>query len=365
MGLFLLLIIGLFYTTNAREAGRDITLKISLILFPIAFAALPKIPKVHVKIAMATFLVALAVADIYALGNAGISYFTTNSSDVFFYDSLTFSRMVSVHHFSLYNSFGALVLMHYLLDTSSKALRKHQVLYWLGLLLFSVVVALLSVRIQYVALIISMGLVFFYHRKNLLMDKKKGLILLGLVLAILGGIMAMEGTQQRLRETLDEWNSMLGAGEGKQTNPRYYLWQEAFGVIGDNVVFGAGTGAGDDALQERVEKLDVYYWVGDGNLPLAEFRYNFHNEFLQHFATHGIFGFLLLLWLFLGPLTLSKFRKNPLVGVFLLLTFLSFLTESMLERQAGVLFFGFFYSLLIVNGENELEAVVDHPIVNK
>jgi hypothetical protein len=35
--------------------------------------------------------------------------------------------------------------------------------------------------------------------------------------------------------------------------------------------------------------------------------------------------------------------------VFLLVCALSFLTESMLQRQAGILFFSFFYTLLLPN----------------
>ena len=43
-------------------------------------------------------------------------------------------------------------------------------------------------------------------------------------------------------------------------------------------------------------------------------------------------------------------KKNKgLVAAWLALCFISFLTESMLERQAGVMFFGFFFGLLIIN----------------
>jgi hypothetical protein len=57
--------------------------------------------------------------------------------------------------------------------------------------------------------------------------------------------------------------------------------------------------------------------------------------------------------LFLIPLfnkNLGAFKKLALA--FLLISALSFSTESMLQRQAGVLFFAFFYSLFFVHRLN-------------
>ena len=74
--------------------------------------------------------------------------------------------------------------------------------------------------------------------------------------------------------------------------------------------------------------------------------YNLHNQYLQIFGTIGIFGLLLLLYLFAIPFFLFIKKANYLSATFLFIVGASFLTESMLERQAGVSFIVFFYMVL-------------------
>jgi O-antigen ligase len=76
---------------------------------------------------------------------------------------------------------------------------------------------------------------------------------------------------------------------------------------------------------------------------------NSHNQFLQTFLALGLPGILLLLSLFVFPIINSLKTKNYILFCFLVIVFLNFLTESMLETISGVVFFAFFYSLLIAN----------------
>ncbi|MFQ3332955.1 MAG: O-antigen ligase, partial [Flavobacteriales bacterium] len=77
--------------------------------------------------------------------------------------------------------------------------------------------------------------------------------------------------------------------------------------------------------------------------------YNFHNQYLQIFGTIGIFGLLLLLYLFTIPFFLFIKKANYLSATFLFIVGASFLTESMLERQAGVSFIVFFFMILVAS----------------
>ncbi len=77
-------------------------------------------------------------------------------------------------------------------------------------------------------------------------------------------------------------------------------------------------------------------------------EYNFHNQYLQTFGTIGVFGFLVLIYLLVMPFIAAIKQLDYLVAIFLFIICSSFLTESMLERQAGVAFFAFFYTLLII-----------------
>ena len=77
-------------------------------------------------------------------------------------------------------------------------------------------------------------------------------------------------------------------------------------------------------------------------------HYNYHNQYLQSFAAIGFFGGLLLLILLVIPGVQFLIKKKYLEVVLLFIVGSCFLTESMLERQAGVAFISFFYTLLII-----------------
>ena len=71
-------------------------------------------------------------------------------------------------------------------------------------------------------------------------------------------------------------------------------------------------------------------------------RYNYHNQFLQIAATVGVGALLVFLSIFIRATLLALRRKTVLFLVFLSLTSISYLTESMFERQGGVFFFALF-----------------------
>jgi O-antigen ligase len=96
-------------------------------------------------------------------------------------------------------------------------------------------------------------------------------------------------------------------------------------------------------------EMDAIFWDGRQTYQIYEMRYNYHNSYLQTFAANGVFAFIILITLFVYPLL--KIRHHPYrseASFFLLICALSFMTESMLQRQAGVAFFSFFYSVFFI-----------------
>ena len=67
-----------------------------------------------------------------------------------------------------------------------------------------------------------------------------------------------------------------------------------------------------------------------------------HQQFLQTFATLGLLGFLSLSLIFIVIIMTGWKQKNFLLLGIGLIYLLFGLTESMLETQAGVVFFTFF-----------------------
>jgi len=83
------------------------------------------------------------------------------------------------------------------------------------------------------------------------------------------------------------------------------------------------------------------YGIYTGNPDLGDtgyLGYNFHNQYLEVLVGTGIPGLLILLAILAG---IFRAREKLLLFPFsvYILTFIFFMTESVLERQAGIVFF--------------------------
>ena len=148
----------------------------------------------------------------------------------------------------------------------------------------------------------------------------------------------------RLNDTVVELQKMFGYDTPKQTNPRVFIWRYGADLIVKNPIFGFGVGDAKGELSVALESCNAMYWDGERKVPIQNKNYNFHNQFMQTWAEVGIFGFLILLFLMIHPFLLKN--SHPLFLIFIGLTFIGCLTESVFERQAGVVLFAFMYPLL-------------------
>jgi len=108
----------------------------------------------------------------------------------------------------------------------------------------------------------------------------------------------------------------------------------------DSPILGHGIGASqaliDDCLRETSKRPELY---------LGSYRFNAHNQYFQLALYGGLVSLLAFLYqfYFLGKLALKK--KDIIFFCFLFISLISFTTESMLERNQGVVFYSFFAAL--------------------
>jgi hypothetical protein len=77
-----------------------------------------------------------------------------------------------------------------------------------------------------------------------------------------------------------------------------------------------------------------------------------HNQFMAITIAFGFFGLMVfLLYLFVPGYSVKN--KHQLFIVFMIISIVSMLNEDTLETQAGVTFFGFFYSFLLFPAKEE------------
>lgn len=337
------LAIGALYSTNTQEAGLDLTLKITLLLWPLGMATWPELASEYRDTLLKLFIAATILSAAFLMAIAYTNWLASGLPLSNFYQFTSSWVWIPNHYIALYASFGFLLLLHF-------SLTKHVnlALALPGLAIFILLLVLTSVRIQFVALPVALLASAFAIRSAIISRKKLLLILIAFVFTLGAFGLAFPSSRQRILETADELRSIEKMVNNKQTNHRVFIWQYGWQVCQENLWFGTGTGAADDALNIKLKDCDADFWNGKRTYKLSEKRYNYHNAFLQHFATNGIIGFLLFCGLFIAPFWFYGRSLTPVQVGFLTLTAIAFFTESMLERQAGVLFFGFFYALLFI-----------------
>ncbi|HEX7414953.1 MAG TPA: O-antigen ligase family protein, partial [Bacteroidia bacterium] len=121
----------------------------------------------------------------------------------------------------------------------------------------------------------------------------------------------------------------------ESTAVRMLIWNEALQICKQHSLLGVSPGNANDALFEAYQK--------DGLTGAYNKKLNAHSQYFQITIGLGLIGLLSLLSLFIVPLFANK---SKMVFLFVGITALNFLTESMFQAMAGCIFFGYFYGLI-------------------
>ncbi|MDB5267176.1 MAG: hypothetical protein JWP58_216 [Hymenobacter sp.] len=349
------LLISGFYTTELLVWRHELFRDLTWLAVPLAFTLAVPLTRGQ----------RLAVGSVFVLGVAAVGLATLvqywqnpNAAD----EDILFGRNMPVftHIFHItfgvmlaLAAFGGLLLRRQALGrpllraallaaAAAAALTLHILAYRTGLLVF------------YVALLAVVGRLLL--RRNLLL----GLGLLALL--VLGPWAAYQGlhsVQRRVDATLwDLYQSRDGNDINDTSLSRRLVAIETAGqVIAQHWLVGV---APADA---RAAMMRQYDWRGFGLRP--ENRIEVHNQFLQAMVGGGVLGLALLLALMGWPLTRPWARRQPAIGLFLLMQATSMLVDAPLDLQLGLNLFVFGYGFLIVAGERRATEAPAGPAVQE
>jgi hypothetical protein len=340
---FLLHLIGLLYSSNMHAGWFDIEVKLTMIIFPLVFFLSDFLTEQKRKSVLLTFVTGTTIAMFVCVGAAFYEYYTNNVNN-FFYMKLSI-----VHHptyFAMYICFSLAVILKYLFYDESEISKFLKSLFVILIILFSVFIYMLSSKagiIIFFVTLMAMSLpALFKNNKRIFAS----LILLFAVFQIWFSL-----TQNMRFETVSK--SVATAEQNVTTSEsngvRVLIYEAATYIIKSNYAIGVGTG---DIKDELMMEYKVRNMTG-----AFENKLNAHSQFLETFIGQGIAGIFLLLLLFLMPFINSIKTKNWLLMTFVFVVALNFLTESMLNTQAGVVFFAFFYSFFVSLKTNKKEIV--------
>lgn len=342
LGYYLLHAFGLFYSEDGSYGGRVISLKISLLLFGVVWTVV-KLSKEQRRKVLIAFVLATFAASFIDLLLASMRYLESGNAMEFLYHNLSVVFPNKKHYLSIYYTLSIFIAAYFLIRSSKlKAkLVNLLVIFW-----FMGMVVLLGARAQLLAIVLVGTILCFAELKK----RVRGWKIWGYttaLFAVLVTVIALNPvTRPKVVESLDEIQQFVAPVGGKNTNPRAYIWDYGVQQIqSQSLLLGAGTGDAVHELQERMKECDIQFWIGDGHYLLRDKNLNYHNQFMESLATLGILALILLLLILILPLFQLK-KQNAVFWMFLILMLISFQTESVLERQAGVLFFAFFYPFL-------------------
>ena len=337
--LYLLHLLSIFYTENSSEGWNDLRLKISFLLLPFFMMSVRFIYNEQRIFILKFFAVLMMLMALTDLTHAFLEYLVSGNQETFYYIHLPYLLASKVHYVAWYYSFAIFISIYHLISSQS-----NRAFWFLGLLILLFSLILLSSRAFILAFIVVFILSFLKWFKTAKVSRLMWTKILSIAALFILSLVFIPSINFRLNDTVVELQKMFGYDTPKQTNPRVFIWHYGADLIAKNPIFGFGVGDAKGELGVALESCDAMFWNGERNVPIQNKNYNFHNQFMQTWAEVGIFGFLILLFIMIHPFLLKN--SHPLFLIFVGLTFIGCLTESMFERQAGVVLFAFMYPLL-------------------
>lgn len=347
--LFLLYLIGMSYSKNKHYGWFDLEIKCSLLLFPLLFSTIDDfLDRKQINRILQTFVAGCFTGSILLIIHAFLAYRETGSIDSFAYTNLSWYFHSS--YMSMYLSFAISILLYFIMV-------RWQTIPWPGktgilllLLWFFVFIIFLSSKAGFLGLFF---VIFFYvlilglkYRKWL----SAACILIGTILLFYVSFEMFPFAMNRITQAGQDITGKAGSSNhSRSVGDRIDIWKASYGIIGQNLLFGVGTGDVKDELINAYKTKNIH--------AALESKLNAHNQYLQTFVSLGIPGFLVLLAMLLIPAWMSLKRNQYLFFSFLLLFAINIMVESMLEVQQGVIFYAFFNALLcwsMIKGDEQL-----------
>jgi O-antigen ligase len=345
---YILHLTGMLHSSNHQYGWSDLQTKLAFVLFPLLLSGFVITEKQSRKIRLA-FLAGCTVSFLIFLTLSVITFFKTQDSQVLFYKEL--SHWFHPTYLALYYNIAVLFVIKEFFDTEKKI---NSFIIGTLFLILMVAILLLSSR---TATFVAYFTVFLFpvlkFGKEILTRKRMSVFIAMLLLmsGLFFGVLEFNNRYKQVGSAIENYSAtesnteaFVKQEEDNSTNARLKIWSYTIELIEMNFIVGVGTGDVKDELEGIFEEKN--YGFG------AQKHLNAHNQFLNTGVALGVLGIIVLLLVFIIPAVKAFHTKDWLTLLFLMVFFLNCLTESILERQVGILCFCFFYTLLITGAYN-------------
>ena len=335
LAFFIVHAFGYFFSVNKAGALNAIEIKLSFLAFPILIGA-SNYNELQIKKIVISFVSGCVLVSVIDIFRAFYLYFFQDFNSFFYTE---FSYFMHPSYFAMYLIFSQLIILLFYPKWLSHLSNLNIKIGFMSVV-FLVTIFLCSSKMGLLTAFLLLPLTFAI----ILFQRGYKKVIIGLVIGLSVSIALayklfptpFERIKYALRVTSSSEN--IDKTDGESTAVRILIWKESVKLIENNLVFGTTAGDANDKLVEAYER--------EGLAGALRKKLNAHNQFLQTFIGTGIIGFILLLLMTLGSLIFGFIKKNYLLSLFSILIVFNFLVESMLQAQAGFIFFAFFFCIL-------------------
>lgn len=348
IGFYILHVFSLVYTENVSDGLFILEKKSVLLILPLIIASIA-LSESQIKNILYAFVLGNLLISIVLLSRVLFYFFIVKDCSTCFYHEFTSAVDLHAIYFSLFLLFSIYIII-FNLRTLNKVFASTAIAILSTSLIFAASKTLLITFLVLLPLFLLLQ-----YRKALATFNKK--IWLGITISLCAcfiSVIFLKPVKERFIDSFDTsslkyleivgTNEQLTNDQKRELNGftlRLLLAKLSLNkVFEDNAYFfGYGPADVSDQLNEVYLKHNM--------APNWFFNYNTHNQYIEVFLELGIPGIIYLLSLLTIGFYYAYIHRNYLLAFFILLISVSFLTEVVLNRNKGIVFFTFFYSLFV------------------
>jgi O-antigen ligase len=342
ISIYLLAIIGTFYSSNRAEANFLLEKQLTILLLPLILPFAIEFLDIYRKRLVLKALIAGSFLAVLFLFEQSIYFLIENDLPLkyIFLDSFfnhNFSKPLGIH--ASYLSLYVALSIFYLTYSVTKQRNIYKII--ASILILCILLAGLIFLASRSVIIATLFVLIFLLPFFIIGKKPKYFIYLG----VISGSILILSTQVdyiKYRFGTELWHNLNEKSRITNNNqiaePRIEIWKCGIELIKDAPFFGHGTG--DEVLKLRKKYSERGLTVSYQN------KFNVHNQYLSFTLKHGILGGLIFIAVFAFFLSLGIKNKDFIYVSFIILLLVAFFSENILDRNKGILFFAFFNTLL-------------------
>ncbi len=331
--LFLWHMVSLLTDSQSTVFWKDLERKAALLLVPVLMLFANGLIVNKEKWMSRGLFLGLIISGIHMLIMGGITWFHYQDLNEVIYHNFTQPYHLGAIYYSWYVS---IAIFYLLFKPQEGYVEKYK---WL-LLVFFVLLLLMAASKLFV--ILTLPVVLWKVLSSHLSLKARIITLSGILLLVFFGLQPFYTRMAEIKDPgfgVIEQAQFTYDSEFNGLSIRLLQWRFGFEILEDHKAWllGVGVGSKQNQLNEYYKKYGVY----TGNPELGDtgyLNYNFHNQYMESLVGGGFIGLVLLLLVLIYHLIYHRKLVLFPLGVYIMMG-IFFLTESVLDRQSGLLMF--------------------------